>query len=318
MSISNDKGYRIVLNKFVASLPLWYNNSKGEYFNEFNQLVEKPYEYIKNAYKEKFRENIGTKELAYIKGILELPYDFDNIPYKTYLKELQAKQQPSLVTNLKDCYSNYLESIQDKSESKQVIYIQGLGGTGKTTYAKIIAEQYFSKDEIYITSGGDNPFDEYYGEKCIIIDDFRDSMMKLNDLLKLLDNNTNSNVGARYHNKNLARCKVIILTSVIKVEDIYINASEDRFQIYRRINYMQITGDLKINVTLKLYEYNKSENKYICTQTAIITQQIKDYIANNQKESVIDINKLFTINENNDKIEIHYHKELVSEEDLPF
>ena len=67
----------------------------------------------------------------------------------------------------------------------------------------------------------------YQGQDVLILDDLRPSVMSLSDLLKMLDNNTNSTVKSRYHNK-LLECKTIIITSVMPLEDFFHNVFSEQ------------------------------------------------------------------------------------------
>lgn len=120
----------------------------------------------------------------------------------------------------------------------ECIYICGPSGCGKTTFAKMAAK---SKDyACYISSWGKNLLDDYKGQECIILDDYRDNIKGLyfSDFLKLTDNNTDSLVGCRFSNKSIAECKLLIITSVVPIDMFYYWATswvEDKKQIYRRI-----------------------------------------------------------------------------------
>lgn len=238
------------------------------------------------------KEQLNTIKLNIQSLSEESKFDFDNVPYKTYQKRLAKTQNTTALKNLKDRYTEYLESISNISNSKQCIYITGASGLGKTTVAKILALKMYSEDEIFISSGGNHPFDEYYGEKVIIIDDFRSSIMAYNDLLRLLDNNTSSNVGARYKNRNLARCELIILTSVLYPHELYLGIEEERYQLYRRLNTYEL---LKDNESIDLVElkYNKSKGQYLRGMSRDITQSIENYI--NEQTEINKINVLLKL-----------------------
>ena len=62
----------------------------------------------------------------------------------------------------------------------ECVFITGASHTGKTTFAKQIANSkgYSS----YISSGGKHPLDNYEGQECIILDDLRDNTYELSDL----------------------------------------------------------------------------------------------------------------------------------------
>lgn len=147
-------------------------------------------------------------------------------------------------------YQNCFEYRQGKlkglNRSMDCIFITGGSGTGKSTYAKMIASQ--KGYATYISSGGKNPLDNYKGEECIILDDTRSSTWSLTDFLKLTDNHTDSLVGCRYYNKSIAECKLLIVTSCKNLDEFYENAlkedNEPRKQLFRRFSlYIKLTED---------------------------------------------------------------------------
>ena len=105
-----------------------------------------------------------------------------------------------------------------------LMYIYGGSGTGKTTFAKYYCDKLGLS--YYVSSGGKNPLDNYGGQDVIIFDDLRPSDYKFNEFLKLTDNHTNSMVSCRYYNKSLVWCKLMIITSTLKVEEFYSNMQE--------------------------------------------------------------------------------------------
>lgn len=106
-------------------------------------------------------------------------------------------------------YKNAKGNTEDRE--MEVWYICGKAGSGKTTLAKIIAKGFGF--DVYVSSGGKNPFDDYKGQPCVILDDARPSDWKFNDFLKLTDNNTSSMVGCRYYNKHFYRCQLLVVTN---------------------------------------------------------------------------------------------------------
>ena len=271
-------------------LGIYFNHFKNKYYKLDGTELVNVNHYIKVCLQKKNINN-QDKEVDKIKKILFEDFDFQNIPYKTYLKLIVNKwHDHDVIKSLKDKYSEYLESIQNKSAHKQCIYITGKAGSGKTTYAKILAERTYKNDEIFITSAGDNPFDDYYGEKCIIIDDFRDSVFKYNDLLRLLDNNTSSSIGARYYNKNIARCELILLTSTKHPIELYKNIEEERYQLYRRIDLLSV-----IDKHLYWHIYDVETKQYKVSLTVLdISEELDYYYLTHQGENKIDIGNLFS------------------------
>ena len=128
----------------------------------------------------------------------------------------------------------------NKERDLEVIYIHGSSGAGKTTYAKMTAK---ARGLIYATSGEDrDPVETYDSHPCMILDELRPSSMKLTSFLKLVDNNTESLAGARYHGKAFIECKLIIITSILPIEEFFknlqANDNETAIQIKRRCKTM--------------------------------------------------------------------------------
>ena len=133
-------------------------------------------------------------------------------------------------------------SMTVKDRNLEVVYIHGSSGSGKTTLAKYLSEQLGF--DYFVSGSGDDILDSYDKEECIILDDFRAGSMKFMEVLKFLDNNTNSSVKSRYNNKDISNCKIIFITTVIKPSELYKSFSSDEGvnepakQFYRRIgNY---------------------------------------------------------------------------------
>lgn len=110
------------------------------------------------------------------------------------------------------------QMLRKQKRNMDVYYFCGDAGVGKTEYAKEIAKN--KGFSYFVSSSNNDVLDGYAGEDVIILDDLRPSSFELSDLLKLLDNNTNSSVKSRYHNKVL-EAKIIIITSVYSIEDFF-------------------------------------------------------------------------------------------------
>ncbi len=159
------------------------------------------------------------------------------------------------------CFEYRQNKLRGLDRNMECIFITGPSGTGKTTYAKIIAAQegYAS----YISSGGKNPLDDYQGQECIILDDTRSSTWNLTDFLKLTDNHTDSLVGCRYYNKSIAECKLLIVTSVKSLDEFYENATkednEPKIQLFRRFKMvLEMTRESMI-----IYYYDEGEKRHL-------------------------------------------------------
>lgn len=163
-------------------------------------------------------------------------------------------------TYYKNCFEYRTRTITDSDRNLDCVFITGESGSGKTTYAKEFARK--KGYSFYVSSGGANPFDDYKGQDCIILDDIRPSSFNLNDLLKITDRHTLSNVACRFYNKSLYECKLIIVTSVISIYDFYdfiVKEKNDTAkQLYRRFPLF-IKMDLK---QLDIYTYDLDTSKY--------------------------------------------------------
>lgn len=136
-----------------------------------------------------------------------------------------------------------------KDRNLEVLYITGASGSGKTTAAKYFAETKLHFDA-FVTGSGDDILDGYDKEPAIILDDYRGNTMQFSELLKMLDNHTNSSVRSRYNNKDLSSCRLIIITSVKTPSELYkkiVEAGDNEpiEQLYRRLkhHYYKIDAD---------------------------------------------------------------------------
>lgn len=129
-----------------------------------------------------------------------------------------------------------------------VIFICGKGGTGKTYYAKKLLTQ--MNLDFCVSSASNDPFQDYLGQKAIILDDLRDTSFEMDDLLKMLDNNTSSSVRSRFNNK-VFNGEVIVITSSVPLRYWYnskrfqYGGTDSLIQLYRRIGtYVEVEKDV--------------------------------------------------------------------------
>jgi guanylate kinase len=123
------------------------------------------------------------------------------------------------------------------TRSVEVIFITGGTQSGKTTFAKWLCR---SMNYSYaISSGFNDPLQDYEGQDCLILDDIRDNTFRYDELLKITDNHTNSSVRSRYSNK-LFVGRMIIITSTKDLQNWYVeyrnNNKDDINQLITRIN----------------------------------------------------------------------------------
>lgn len=152
-----------------------------------------------------------------------------------------------------------IQEIKDGTWDIDVIYIYGNSETYKTTLAKKLCQ---SKDMNYCISSSHNDIlQDYKGEDALILDDLRPEALNFADLMKMLDHNTRSSTSSRFYNKFLF-CKLIIITSVIDIDNFYKgfkNDLEPIKQIKRRCNiYIKSS-----QYDFKVYQYDKKDASYI-------------------------------------------------------
>ncbi len=135
-----------------------------------------------------------------------------------YTEFIEPDEYVQYKTQIGRAYEYRADKMRGANRKMETIYIYGEPGAGKTTYAKILAEE---KGLIPFIGGASNdPLDGYKGQGCLILDDLRASNMSISDLLKMLDNHTGSLVKSRYKNKML-ECSLIIITSIKSIDDLY-------------------------------------------------------------------------------------------------
>lgn len=234
------------------------------------------------------------------KGVLEAKANKKVHPIASVLKQIANNEIPRIKL---DDYLDELQQIKYKNDireayairdrrlarevnrSMNVMYFFGESGTGKTTWAKALAgEMGYS---VFVSGSSNDPLEGYQGQECVILDDVRGSDWKINDLLKMLDNNTNSLVKSRYSNKLLNDCKLMILTSVQPITDLYStlrdHESEPIEQLKRRCpDLIKFT-----RTTMEGYRYDEETKEYkLQSSMPNMTSQLL-YLAEN-KNSLID------------------------------
>lgn len=199
--------------------------------------------------------NINNEE--YDKEISKIDLDRKKIEQALYDYGDLKMSKNTLLTQYLDnaeAYSKYEKLFRKMNDYRnlkvgkremKVIYICGASGTGKTTLAKFLASNEFY--DYFVSGSGSDFLDGYDKEECIILDDFRSDYMTPSDLFKLCDNHTNSSVRARYKNKDISNCKLLIITSIVPPQFVY-NwqvLNEPFKQFARRLNYsyLQILED---------------------------------------------------------------------------
>lgn len=186
---------------------------------------------------------IMNNEIPRIK-LTEYICDLDNLKYR---KDIETAYK------IRD---EKLRKVIDRNMN--VMYFYGPAGSGKTTWAKTIANR--KGYSVFVSGSSNDPLEGYLGQECVILDDIRGSDWKINDLLKMLDNNTNSLVKSRYSNKLLIDCKLMILTSVQSLTDLYSSLKDRDNEPIEQLK-RRCTDLVKFShSTISLFTYNPKDS----------------------------------------------------------
>ena len=188
--------------------------------------------------------------------------DFEHYSYAQqleYVNSLPLSEKTKAFTQLRKLWELRCQVLALNTDRQvQVVFICGKGGTGKTYYAKKLLKSLGY--DYCISSSSNDPFQDYMGQKAIILDDLRDKAFEFEDLLKILDNNTSSSVRSRFTNK-VFNGEMIVITSSVPLnywyKDYQYRGYDALIQLYRRIScYVRMT-ETEITVYDELDEYGK-------------------------------------------------------------
>lgn len=217
--------------------------------------------------------------------------DFENYSYCQqvhYVNMLPVSEKTKAHSQLKKLWQLECEILATKTDRNiEVIFITGKGGTGKTLYAKKMLEKL--NYDYCISSSSNDPFQDYMGQRAIILDDLRDTSFEMADLLKLLDNNTRSSVKSRFANK-VFNGKMIIITSAVPIQYWYtafrINRKYDELnQLYRRIStYIEVTEN-----AIQLYDGVNENGKPKDCIKVLPNDLVKEFRSKIQKTNLVDV-----------------------------
>lgn len=217
--------------------------------------------------------------------------DFENYSYAQmldYVNSLPVGEKPAAFTRLEKLWKIQCQAMTLNTDRKiEVVFICGRAGTGKTFYAKKMLKQL--NYDFCISSSSNDPFQDYLGQKAIILDDLRDDAFELADLLKILDNNTSSSVRSRFSNK-VFNGDMIVITSPRPLCFWYsrykCDKTEPLGQLYRRITvYIEVTRDL-----ISIYD-SIDENGHPFGDTKQFKNDIPQIVKNETKKT--DFGALF-------------------------
>lgn len=260
------------------------NGAKEKYQYEKND-VKANFDYVSLIDKLK-RDNSGESKKQLINDVVN---DLsDGIITKKEAEKRMMGIDPSSyaynIRNLREIANGRLniradewkESMIREKKHKQVIWIYGGNGVGKTTLAKKLAE--YPSDETFISGGSNDPFQNYSGENRLILEELRPNAMDYSDLLRILDPyDFDSTSTTRYHNLRIISEKIIVTTPYSPYQfykeklrqSRKMDGSIDKFgQLERRVpmvikvtssEYEQQVFNSK---TMKYEKYTSRPNKY--------------------------------------------------------
>ncbi|QEM31618.1 Rep family protein [Streptococcus salivarius] len=218
-------------------------------------------------------KNINDGEL--IKEYLDLLYE-GSITIEEIEDELSGSQYAKASNRLKSVAEKrqerlckeFIHRMKTKGVVKQVIYMYGGPGLGKTRLAKSYAEK--EKEPYYITGSSRDPFQSYRNQEIVIIDELRPDTFNYSDLLKILDPyNFDVFLPSRYIDKALT-ARLIVITSPYSPKQLYdymlhLKNIDSFEQLERRIGTTILVESDTIyhmlyNPETKSYEKHETEN----------------------------------------------------------
>lgn len=238
---------------------------KGDYLNYMihgNENAKFKHQYAPEEVIANFDWQFEVKQLQIIGNWDEYSYA-QQIRFVESIKDSKERATTArLLDTLWKQHCNFLSL--DAKRNMQVVFVCGKAGVGKTFYAqKICKELNF---DYCISSASNDPFNDYKGQKAFIFDDMRwTAYPELDELLKILDNDTSSSAKSRFANVVLT-CKLFIITTSVPLTFWYpgykINGHDTLQQLYRRIsNYVEVDKS-DIRVYSKIDENGKPSGKF--------------------------------------------------------
>lgn len=228
--------------------------------------------------------------------------DFENFSYAQqldYVHSLPVSEQVSAYRQLDTLWKNHCKWLSMQTDRNiTVMFITGKGGTGKTTYAKKIMKERFGND-FCVSSASNDPWQDYLGQKGMILDDARDKVFEnFSDFLKIIDNHTSSSVASRFSNK-VFNGELIIITSSIPINYWYrgrnskgmlFTVDNEGFeQLYRRINcYVEVKQD-----TIIVYPDGLDERGFPKGLARVYKNNLFDELKKEQTPQKVDFCSMF-------------------------
>lgn len=211
-------------------------------------------------------------------GVLTLEEIEDELTGSQYakannrLKSVAEKRQEKIG-------KEFIQKMKNQNKMKQVIYIYGTSGLGKTRLAKTYATN--KGVPYYVTGSSRDPFQAYHNQETVIIDELRPDTFRYEDLLKIIDPyNFDVFLPSRYVDKALT-AETLFITSPYSPKELYDNIlclkSIDSFeQLNRRLGtVILVESDRFYHMTYETDKenYTKLEGKHFLNPFHIIERE---------------------------------------------
>lgn len=150
--------------------------------------------------------------------------------------------------------------IQKMNRDAIVIFIQGPGGLGKTTFARAYAIE--NNKSFCLSASTGDPFQNYKSEQVMILDDINYETIKIEDMLGYLDPHNNRGVASRYWDKNCIADTIFVISNKTVQEWYHDESPELKHAFLRRISvvidFLDISDDF-----VATYTVNNIDDKYV-------------------------------------------------------
>lgn len=233
--------------------------------------------------------NFNIKEEAVKDDIIGHFEKFSYAEQIKYVSTLPPDSRSSVVTKLDRLWKLRCKELTlSPDRNMKVVFVCGKSGTGKTYYAKKLLDSLGY--DYCISSSSNDIFQDYLGQRAMILDDMRDSIFAFYDLLKILDNNTKSTCYSRFANKPID-CKMIVITSSVPLRFWYkqylCSDKESLVQFYRRISSYVEVKDKEVLL------YNSlDENGYPVGEPVRYKNEVFE-LKQKKEESKFDLSEIF-------------------------
>ena len=228
-----------------------------KYLTHSNDTQQNKYQYLP-------KEVISNFDFENEIKTAEIIGDFEHYSYAEmlrYVNTLPVSEKGTIFTKLRKLWELQCQVMSLQTDRNiEVMFITGKAGAGKTYQAKRLLKEFYKYD-FCVSSASNDPFQDYMGQNAIILDDLRDTHFeRLEDLLKILDNNTSSSVRSRFNNK-VFNGKMIVITSSVPLAYWYkqyrYNNVDSLEQLYRRISCYVVVTEQDITIYNGVDNYGK-------------------------------------------------------------